>query len=103
MIAQRILAVLSAILLVASVAIATVGPPGVPLGQMLYLMDHGLMDRLHGFVAGHMTEWVWSELAVPLLLRPAWLVPVSIGLICAGMAVSLSNRKPARHTHHRSH
>ena len=102
MIAQRTLAVLSAILLVGSVALATLGPPGVPLGQMLFMVDHDLMDRMHRFIAGTMTDWVWSELTVPLLLRPAWLVPASVGLICAGVAVSLSNRKPARRSHHRS-
>jgi hypothetical protein len=101
-IAQRILAVLSAILLVGSVAIATLGPPGVPLGQAVFMLDHDLMDRVHRFIATNMTDWVWSELTVPLLLRPAWLVPASVGLICAGIAVSLSNRKPARRSPHRS-
>ena len=60
MIAQRILAVLSAFLLVGSVALATVGPPMVSLGQALYLMDEGLVERLHLFIAGHLTDWTWS-------------------------------------------
>lgn len=102
MIAQRILAVLSAILLVGSVAIATVGPPMISLGEALYLIDEGLVERLHVFVAVHLTGWVWSGVAVPLLVRPAWLIPVSIGLILAGMAVSLPNRKPAQRSHRRS-
>ena len=102
MIVQRILAVLSAILLVGSVAIGTIGPPGTPLGEALYLLDEGLVERLHDIIALHVAEWAWSNLAVPLLLRPAWLVPAAMGLICAGMALSLSNRKPARRTHRRS-
>lgn len=102
MITQRILAVLSAILLVGAVAIATLGPPDIPLSQMLYFLDHDLMRRMHRFVTSHLTEWVWSDLAVPLLARPAWLVPVSVGLVCGGIAMSLSNRKPARRSHRRS-
>jgi len=101
-IAQRILAVLSAILLVGSVAIATVGPPLVSLGQALYLLDEGLVERLHVFVAGHLADWAWSGVAVPLLVRPAWLIPAAIGLIFAGMALSLPNRKQARRSHRRS-
>ena len=102
MIAQRILAVLSAVLLVGSVALATLAPSGAPLGQVLFMVDHDLMERMHRFIADTMTDWVWSELFVPLLLRPPWLMPASIGLICAGVAVSLSSRKPARRPHHRS-
>lgn len=102
MIAQRILAVLSAALLVGAVAIATVTPTSVPLGEALYMMDEGLVQRLHQLITGHVAVWAWSEMAVPLLLRPAWLIPASMGLICAGIALSLSNRKPARRTHRRS-
>lgn len=102
MIAQRILAILSAILLVGSVAIATVGPPAAPLGQVLYLMDEGVVARLHLFVAGHMAEWTWSAMVVPFLLRPAWLIPASLGLVLAGVALSLSNRNQARRPHRRS-
>lgn len=100
--AQRILAVLSAILLVGSVAIATIASPLVPLGEALYLLDEGVVERLHVLVAGYLTEWTWSVMVVPLLVRPAWLVPAAIGLICAGMALSLPPRKPAARSRRRS-
>lgn len=99
---QRILVVLSAILLVGAVAIATVVPPSMPLGEALYLLDEGLTQHLHEIIAGYLSGWAWANLAVPLLLRPAWLVPASLGVICAGAAVSVSNRKATRRTHHRS-
>lgn len=102
MIAQRILAVLSAILLVGSVAVATLGPPSVPLGQALFMIDHDLMENMHRVITSGSAEWVWSELMVPMLLRPAWLIPASAGIICAGIALSLSNRKPAPRSHRRS-
>ncbi len=102
MIAQRILAVLAAMLLVGAVAIATLGPPGVPLGQVLFMIDHDLMNALHSSVEQHLATWMWDYLAVPLLLRPAWLLPAAAGIICAGLALSLSSRKSAHRSHRRS-
>ncbi len=102
MILQRILAVLSAILLVGAVALAMLGPQGLPLGQAIFMMDHDVMEVLHRGIELHVAAWLWRDGAVPLLVRPAWLVPASLGLICAGFALSVSNRKPARRSHRRS-
>jgi hypothetical protein len=99
---QRILAVLSAAFLVGAVALATLGPPSVPLGQVLLMIDHDMTEAVHGFVGVHLAEWLWTDLAMPVLIRPAWLVPVTLGLICAGAAASLSGRKPARRPTRRS-
>ncbi len=101
MITQRILAVLAAMLLVGAVALAMLGPPEVPLGQVLFMVDHDLMDAVHGFIGTHMASWLWDYLIAPLMMRPAWLVPAALGLICGGMALSLSTRK-STHRSHRS-
>lgn len=99
---QRILAVLSAILLVGAVALATLGPPSVPLGQVLLMIDHDLTETLRTGIEKHLAEWLWTDVALPLLVRPAWLVPASLGLVFAGAAFSVSARKPAGRTHRRS-
>jgi hypothetical protein len=99
---QRILAVISAILLVGSVALATLGPPSVPLGQLLLMVDHDLTDALRSGVEQYLASWIWDDVAVPLLLRPAWLVPAALGLIFAGAAFSVPGRKPAGRPHRRS-
>jgi hypothetical protein len=99
---QRILAVISAILLVGSVALATLGPPSVPLGQLLLMIDHGLTEALRSGIEQHLAAWIWSDMAVPLMVRPAWLVPAALGLICAGAAFSVSGRKTASRPHRRS-
>jgi hypothetical protein len=39
---------------------------------------------------------------MPLMLRPAWLVPAALGLVCGGMSLSLSTRKSTRRSHRRS-
>jgi hypothetical protein len=101
-IAQRTLAVLSAILLVGAVALATLGPGTVLLGRALYQLDHGLPENLHGWLDRTLGSWVWSEVVLPLLLRPAWLLPASLGLVCVGLTLSVSTRKSAHRSHRRS-
>jgi hypothetical protein len=101
-IAQRILAVLSAMLLVGAIALAMLGPPSVPLGQALFMLDHDLMNALHSGVEQHLSAWLWEHVAMPLMLRPAWMVPASLGLVCAGMSLSLSTRKSTHRSHRRS-
>jgi hypothetical protein len=99
---QRILAIISAMLLVGAVALAMLGPPSVPLGQLLLMIDHDLTEALRGGIEQHLAAWIWSDVALPLLVRPAWLVPAALGLICAGVAASVSGSKPARRPHRRS-
>ena len=89
-------------LLVGAVALAMLGPPAVPLGQMLFLVDHDLMDAVHSFIGTHVAGWLWDYLIVPVMLRPAWLVPVALGLICAGASLTLSTRKSTHRSHRRS-
>jgi len=101
-IAQRALAVLSAVLLVLAVAIATLGPRTFSLDWTLSQMDSHLVETLHRWTDQFLSPWAWSHLAVPLLVRPAWLVPASLGLICVGLSVSLSYRKGTHRSHRRS-
>ncbi len=103
MIAQRIFAVLAAMLLVGAVALAMLGPPSVPLGQALFMIDHDLMNALHSGIEQHVSAWLWESVAMPLMVRPAWLLPAALGLICGGVSLTLSTRKKAaRRSHRRS-
>jgi hypothetical protein len=88
--------------LVGAVAVAMLGPPEVPLGQLLFMIDHDLMDATHNFIDAHIAAWLWDYLVVPLMLRPAWLVPAGLGLICGGVSLSLSTRKTTHRSHRRS-
>jgi len=101
-IAQRILAVLSAVLLVGAVALAMLGPPAVPLGQVLFMVDHDLMEAAHGFIGTHLANWLWDYVAVPIMMRPAWLVPAALGLVAGGASLTLSSRKTTHRSHRRS-
>jgi hypothetical protein len=99
---QRVLAILAAMLLVGAVALAMLGPPAVPLGQVLFMVDHDLMEAVHGFIGTHLAAWLWDYLVLPLMLRPAWLVPAALGLLCGGASLSLSTRKSTHRSHRRS-
>jgi hypothetical protein len=92
---SRIFAVLSAILLVGAFALATLQPPDLTLGQALMMAgDHVLLDLQH-FVLTHFSARVWVNIVVPLLLRPAWLPLIGLGLILFGLAATASSRNPS--------
>ncbi|HET6238787.1 MAG TPA: hypothetical protein VFE41_28090 [Acetobacteraceae bacterium] len=95
MIARRILAILAAAFLVGAVAVALLGPPGMPLGQALLAIDHRVLDVLQSAVERAITPWLWSEVILPVLIRPAWLLPAGLGLICAGLSFTLPQSRRA--------
>jgi hypothetical protein len=89
MIFQRVMAVLAAAFLVGAFALATIASPDIPLGAALYTLHPQSL-----YVAqAHMSAWLWSGAAMPLLIRPAWLVPACIGIVCAGLSLTTASRK----------
>lgn len=92
--AARIFAVLAALLLVAAVAIGTLTPPGLTLGQGLVMLDRAGPTWLRE----HSAAWLWNFIEVPFMVRPLWLIPACLGLICAGMAATfnLGSASPRR-------
>ena len=101
MIASRVLAVLAAISLVAAFALATLLPPQLTLAQVIALFDARLLYDSHEFVLAHGSDWLWTHMAMPLLLRPCWLLPTSLGLVFAGGAMTLASRKGVTRSHRR--
>ncbi len=89
MITQRILACLSAAFLVGAVAVALLGPPDMALGQALVAIDHEMLTGLKSGVERFLTPWLWSEVILPVLVRPAWLPPAALGLVLAGLCLTL--------------
>jgi hypothetical protein len=85
-------------LLVAAFALATLEPPDMPLGSFLYSIDAGLLNLLQAGIQRHLTPWIWDRLMVPVLIRPAWLLPAAAGLLCAGGAASLAITSNPRST-----
>ena len=82
----RIFAILAAVFLVGAVGIAALTPFGYMLGEGLHDMDKSVL----GWLQGHSTAWVWNWFERPLLIRPLWLVPASLGVVFAGLATTFS-------------
>lgn len=96
--AARLLAVIAAICMVGAVAIATVMPVTLQLGQMVAMADHDLLVDLQDFVRTRLSDWTWLHIALPVLQRPAWLLPASLGIIAAGLALTFNSRHGAPHS-----
>jgi hypothetical protein len=95
--AVRVLAVISALFVVLAFALAIMLPPEMPLIQAIAVIDHGWLVSFQDMVREHVSEWVWVNMAVPVLLRPVWLMPTALALVAAGAAMTLSSRGgPAR-------
>jgi hypothetical protein len=101
-IVQRALAVAAAVLFVLAVGVATFGAGSMSLGQALYLIDQGAVDKLLTWASRAFGPWIWGSVMQPLLVRPAWLLPAALGIVCAGLSLSLSNRKSTHRSHRRS-
>ncbi len=73
--------------------VAALAPPGLSLGDGLQrLAGHPLpwQDR----IAAGRTGFGWQEMALSFLARPAWLLPVMLGFVSAGIAISLGRSLP---------
>ncbi len=96
----RIFSILAAVLLVGAVALGTLAPPDMTLAQGLATADPDTYAHWQSVLQAHLGLGVWQAVVVPLLLRPLWLLPVCLGLVCVGCAVS-SLGQPSGHTKHR--
>jgi hypothetical protein len=100
--AQRTLAVLAAILFVGAVGLATIGPQMVNLGTVLSYFSATAETAMHNWLVRVLGPWAWEYVVGPLLVRPAWLPLGSLGLILAGVALSLPADDATRRSHRRS-
>ncbi len=98
----RVFAVLAAMLLVGAFALATLVAPDISLGAALFTLNGHALQAAHDGIIAHLSPWVWSAIAVPMLLRPVWLIPAGLGLICTGAALTLTTRPPHQRSRRRS-
>jgi hypothetical protein len=99
--AVRVLAVLAAICFVVSFALALLLPATLPLGVMIARIDHMVLVHVQDAVRAYLGDWVWVEVAVPLLARPDWLLPLLLGIVFAGAAVTTASRPTITRSRHR--
>jgi hypothetical protein len=91
--AERILAVLAAAFLVLAFALANLFAATMPLSQLIAMIDHPLLLGLQDGIRDHVSAWVWQTLFLPVLLRPAWLLPLGIGVVLGGASLTVASRR----------
>ena len=92
--------VIAAGFLVAAFALAITIPPEAPLAAVLALLDPLLPGHIHGVIAAYLPPWVWNDVTLPLLLRPAWLLPAALGIVFGGAALTRRHTGQARRSRH---
>ncbi len=86
------MSVLAAALLVLAFALASMLPPFTSLGEVIANYDHPLLLGLRATFEAWFPNWLWTQVMVPLLLRPVWLLPLSLGLVFVGLSVTMASR-----------
>ncbi len=98
----RVFAILAAVFLVGSVALASLLPADERLDQAIQAWSPDALSRLQAAAIATFGHGFWSTLILPFLSRPVWMIPVCIGILCIGGAVSALTRLPAERTRRRS-
>lgn len=97
----KFLMVVAAILLVGSVAIGTLGPQEMSLGDAITRLDRTSLATVEAYVRHHLSAWVWKGPLMAIIGRPIWLVPAALGLICAGAAATAASVPAANNSRRR--
>ena len=80
LLASRICTSFAACFLVLAFAVAALGPVGLSLADAVHRLDDTLLASLHR----RSPASVWRALVLPLLVRPAWVLPAALGIVCSG-------------------
>ncbi len=97
----KFLAVIAAVLLVGSVAIGTLGPQEMSLGDAITRLDRTSLAAVEAYVRNHLSAWLWKGPLMAIIDRPIWLVPAALGLIFAGAAATAASAPAANNSRRR--
>ncbi len=86
LLASRICTSLAACFLMLAFAVAALGPVGLSLGNAANRLDDGLPARLYRTCP----TLLWHQVVLPLLARPAWVLPAALGILCSGLAITVA-------------
>jgi hypothetical protein len=100
--ASKVLAIAAAVLLVGAFAVATLAPVNLTLGELLVGTDQDVIRFLHNAIRAANAPWLWDHVVLPMLVRPAWLLPAALGLVCVGGAATFGSNGAPRGQRRRS-
>ncbi len=87
----RVLSILAAACLVLAFALAITLPAKASLEQVL--LRWRVLGGVEAFVLNNLPDWAWHHVAVPVLTRPSWLLPVDAALVLGGIAATIALRR----------
>ena len=93
------LLLIAALLLAAGAALGFLAGWDTPLGAALFRYDPALLNIAQAGIQRYLLPALWDEAALPLLERPAWVLPVALGvllLVLHGLLVSKRRRRASR-------
>jgi hypothetical protein len=79
-----------AFFLVLAFALAALMSPFQTLAELLLIARPGWLDWLNQPTPSGIAGAIWTNIVMPVLVRPDWLLPMMIGLICVGIAVQIT-------------
>lgn len=88
----RSLGVLAALCFVGAASLAIIYPPLTTLRRLLFQLNPDLPQHVQDVVRDIFGDEAWRMVVLPLLMRPAWLLPLSASVVLAGLAFSLRSR-----------
>jgi len=91
--AVRVLSVLAASSLVLAFALAVTMAPSATLAHLITRWNPAGVAGAEAFMLRNLPDWAWHRVAVPMLTRPCWLVPVDAALVLGGVAVTIALRR----------
>ena len=66
-------------MLAAGAALGLLTGWGVPLGEALFRYDPAVLNTAQAGIQRYVAPALWDELALPLLERPSWVLPIALG------------------------
>jgi hypothetical protein len=101
-IVSRTFTILAATLLVTAFGLLVLAPYDMPLVQGLGALDSTLVERIHRAVLHSLGHAAWGNVVTPVLARPIWLIPLSLGIVCVGVATTTNVPATTHRTRRRS-
>jgi len=89
----RVLSVLAASCLVLAFALAVTMPPTATLAHLITRWRPAGVEGLEAFMGRNLPDWMWESVALPVLSRPCWLMPVEAALVFGGIATTIALRR----------
>ena len=90
----KIMAACGAFFLVVSFALAVLQPPFQSLASLIITLDPAALPVIDATPTGRLARYLWEQVVIPVLIRPDWMLPTMLGLVCVGIAAQLTWNKP---------